>query len=53
MSKQMNTLSDKVDAVSVALIIKLLKFLYELAKQFMSTLEIGWGYCPLLQEVNT
>jgi hypothetical protein len=41
MSKQMNTLLNKVDAVSMALIIKLLKFLCELAKQFMSTFEIG------------
>ena len=48
----MNTLSDKMNVVCTALIIQLLEFLCELAKQFMSLLKISGRYCPSLQEVN-
>ena len=53
MSKQMNALVDKVDVVCMALVIKLLEFLYEVAKQFMAMLEIGQRYRPVLQDANT
>jgi hypothetical protein len=52
-SKKVDALSNKVDAVLASLVVELLKFFHKPTKQSVSVLEICRRYNPLLQEANT